>query len=128
MARSLLTKVVSSFWKRQTVVRVTSDVTASTPYQAAAPKPARFEPPPAFDSFGSLVDSNIPPEPSATPAPQRAPNRATADSPAPRDAAPDQSAPSNRTDTGADARQSAPPTAASNSSDTKADASSRHDG
>jgi flagellar hook-length control protein FliK len=113
------------------VVRVMSDVTVSTSYQAAPPNPARFEPSQAFDSFGSLLDSNIPPDPPAPPAPQRSPNpvQATADSPAPRDAAPDQSTPSNGTDTSANAQQSdSPATAASNSPAPKPDASSRNDG
>src|SRR3954447_15357457 len=80
MAPSLLPKGVSSFWKRPTVVRVMSDITASTSYQAAPPKPARVEPTQGFDSFGSLVDSNVPPEPrpstSAQAAPQRPSSRA----------------------------------------------------
>ena len=81
------------------MVRVPSDVTASTTYQAAPPKSARFDPSHGGDSFGSLVDSNIPPEP-AGPAAQPAPQRAssTPDSAAPRDAAPNRSAPNSRTD------------------------------
>jgi len=133
MARSLLTKVVSSFWKRLTVVRVMSDVTASTSYQAAPPKPARFDPTQGSDSFGSLVDSNIPPEPRpSTPAqaaPQRPSDRAAPDRPAPRDTAPDKSASSNRTDPDGRAGPSdSPATAASNPSDTDADKASRSDG
>jgi flagellar hook-length control protein FliK len=113
------------------VVRVSSDVTVSTSYQAAPPTPARFEPSQASDSFSSLLDSNIPPDPPAPPTPQRYPSgaSATADSPAPRDPAPDQPAPSNGTDTGANVQQSdSPATAASNSSAPKTDASSRNDG
>jgi flagellar hook-length control protein FliK len=112
------------------VVRVSSDVTVSTSYQAAPPNPARFDPSQASDSFGSMLDSNIPPDPPAPPAPpapQRPPNgsSATADSPAPRDAAPDQPAPGNGPDRGANAQQpDSPAPAASNSSDPKADASS----
>ena len=133
MARSLLTKVVSSFWKRLTVVRVMSDVTASTSYQAAPPKPARVDPSRGFDSFGSLVDSNIPPAPPpsapAQAAPQRSPDRAATDRPAPRDTASDQSTPSNRTDPSGPAGPSDPAAAAaSNPSDTKAGSASRSDG
>src|SRR5512135_2016658 len=126
MARSLLTKVVSSFWKRLPVVRVMSDVAASTSYQAAPPKPARVDPTRGFDSFGSLVDSNLPPAPPpsapAQAAPQRPSDRATTDRPTPRDTAPDQSTPSNRTDPSGPAGQSDPSTAtASNPADSKAD-------
>jgi len=133
MARSLLTNVVSSFWKRLTVVRVMSDVTASTSYQAAPQKPARFDPSQGFDSFGSLVDSSIPPSPPpsapAQAAPQQPSDRATTDRSAPRDAAPDRSAPSNRTDPSGQAGQSdSAAAAASNPSDTQADKASRSDG
>jgi flagellar hook-length control protein FliK len=110
-----------------------SDVTASTSYQAAPPKPARFDPSQGFDSFGSLVDSSIRPEPApsatAQGAPQRPSNRTTTDRPAPRDTASDRSAPSNRADPGERAgRSDAPTTAASNPSDTKADKASPSDG
>jgi hypothetical protein len=128
----LLTKVVSSFWKRLTVVRVMSDVTASTSYQAAPPKPARFDPTQGFDSFGSLVDSNLPPSPPPSAPAQAAPQRSsdrTADRSSPRDAAPDQSAPNDRTDPGGQAGLSDPSAAAaSNPADSKADKASRGDG
>ena len=129
MARSLLTKVVSSFWKRLIVVSVTSDVTVSTSYQAAPPKPARSDSSQGSDSFGALVDSSLPPSPPPPPsAPaQAAPQRpSTTDRPPPRDAGPDQSASNNRTDPGGQAGPSDPP-AASNSPGTTADASSRSD-
>ena len=114
------------------MVRVMSDVAASTSYQAPPPKAARFDPSQGFDSFGSLVDSNLPPERPSAPAqaaPQRPSNRMTTDRSAPRDAAPDQSGPSNR----AEPRDPAGPsdssaTAASNPSETRADKASPGDG
>ena len=134
MARSLLTKVVSSFRKRPAVVSVMSDVTASTSYQAAPPKTPRFDHTQGFDSFASLVDSNLPPEPrSSAPAqaaPQQRPSdKSTTDRPAPRDTAPDQSAPSNRTDPSERAGPSdSASTAASNPPDAQADQAPRSDG
>ncbi len=134
MARSLLTKVVSSFWKRPAVVRVTSDPSTSTSYQAAPQKTARFDPSQAFDSFGSLVNSNVQPEPPAAltqPTPQRSANRssATSDSSSGREAAPDRSAAGDRTDRSGQTGRSDPSTSAGpTSSDTKADAATHHDG
>ena len=115
------------------MVRVMSDVTASTSYQAAAQKPARFDTSQGSDSFGSLVDSSIPPSPPpgapAQAAPPQPQDKATTDRSAPRDAAPDRSAPSNRTDPSGQAGQSDSPAAAtSNPSDAQIDKASRSDG
>ena len=55
------------------MVSVTSDVTASASYQAAPPKPARFDPTQASNSFAALVDANTPsdtPGPAPVPAPR----------------------------------------------------------
>jgi flagellar hook-length control protein FliK len=89
------------------VVSVTSDVSASAPYQSAPPKPALPDPSQLTSSFAAMVDSNLPTDPSSTlpPAPEPAApprsanNSQASDNNPPRNTqGPDQPAPSRSDD------------------------------